>query len=857
MTLIPGTRLDRYEIRTQIGAGGMGEVYRAHDQKLNRDVAIKVLPASLSQDADRLRRFEQEAQAAGALNHPNILAVYDVGTHDGSPYIVAELLDGGELREQLNDGAIPPRKAIDYAQQIAKGLAAAHAKGIIHRDLKPENLFLTTDGRVKILDFGLAKLRPQRSESATSEIDTRKQITDPGTVMGTVGYMSPEQVRGKAADTRSDIFAFGAILYEMLSGRRAFKRETGAETMTAILKEEPPELPQTNPNFSPGLERVVRRCVEKEPEQRFQSASDLAFAIEALTGNTGATAALAATEGRKGIPWRAVAGVALVGLAASLAAMVWTARQSPPTPKLQKLTFKRGMIQRAHFSSDGQGVVYAAAWDGGTYALYSLRLGSLESRPLGQEQALIMGGSQKGDLAILLAAREALGSSISKGTLARMPQEGGAPREILEDVQDADMSPDGQQFAVVRQSGTRQRLEFPVGHVLYETDGYISHPRISPRGDNVAFHDHPRIRDDRGFIAVSDLDGNIKRLTPEWPSEQGLMWSRSGDEIWFCASAKGEARELYGVTLSGKVRLIWRATGQLNIFDMDRDGRVLIGVEDLRGEVWASQPGQAADRNLTWLDWAGTPLLDPDGKLLFFSEQGAGSGANYTVFMRKTDGSPAAALGEGSPVALSHNGRWVLSQIPSQHNKLLVLPTGAGEARSLVLNNLVLTEPQCTWLPGDDGFYLTAQESGHAARTYKVMLDGSNPVPVTEEGYAGAMLSPDGRTLVVKDPQEQLLLYDIPSQKPRPLPGVVQSDQVLSWDETGGVLYLRSTRGFPIQIVRLEVKSGRRQPWKTLSPADLAGIDSPPRVQITPKGDIFAYSFIRVQSTLYVVEGLR
>jgi serine/threonine protein kinase len=288
MTLPAGTRLGRYEIRSQLGAGAMGEVYRARDEKLNRDVAIKVLPAQLSQDEDRLRRFEQEAQAAGALNHPNILGVFDVGAHNGLTYLVAELLEGEELRERLNRGPLPQRKAIDFAQQIAAGLAAAHERGIIHRDLKPENLFVTTNDRVKILDFGLAKVSPLPvTDGSNSEAATRQALTDPGTVMGTVGYMSPEQVRGHQADHRSDIFSFGAILYEMLAGQRAFRRETMAETMTAILKEEPPELSETNSKINPQLEMVVRRCLEKAPERRFHSAHDLGFALESLTAASG------------------------------------------------------------------------------------------------------------------------------------------------------------------------------------------------------------------------------------------------------------------------------------------------------------------------------------------------------------------------------------------------------------------------------------------------------------------------------------------------------------------------------------------------------------------------------------------
>src|SRR5712691_7750901 len=287
MSIAIGTKLGRYEIRSKIGEGGMGEVYLARDTQLGRDVAVKVLPSTYSHDTDRLHRFEQEACAAGALNHPNILIVHEVGTHDGSPYVVSELLEGETLRERMGGTAQPQRKAIDYALQVAHGLAAAHEKGIVHRDLKPDNIFITKDGRVKILDFGVAKLTQVEGAEAQTDIPTRRVDTDPGVVMGTVGYMSPEQVRGQKVDHRSDIFSFGAILYEMLSGRRAFHRESTADTISAILKEHPPDLSETNQRISPALERLVNHCLEKNPEERFHSASDLAFALEALSGSTG------------------------------------------------------------------------------------------------------------------------------------------------------------------------------------------------------------------------------------------------------------------------------------------------------------------------------------------------------------------------------------------------------------------------------------------------------------------------------------------------------------------------------------------------------------------------------------------
>jgi serine/threonine protein kinase len=410
-TISPNTTIAQYTIISKIGEGGMGEVYRARDTKLGRDVAIKVLPASLSENADRLNRFEQEAQAAGALNHPNILVIFHIGTHEGAPYIVSELLEGETLRERMAGSALPQRKAIDYALQIARGLAAAHEKGIVHRDIKPDNVFITNDGRVKILDFGLAKLAGAvDGTQAQSDVPTRKVNTDPGTVMGTMGYMSPEQLKGQPADHRSDIFSFGAILYEMLSGKRAFRGDSMAETMSAILREDPPDLSETNKTVSPALERVVRHCLEKNPAERFHSARDLAFAIESLSGSAisaGQTATMstvtAEIEGSTGISrWFAnaklawiVGAVLLFGLVAALV-MLYFNRSSSDTHAARlsftpppELGFNDTLPGAAGISPDGQKVAFTATSADGKIMLYVRNLDSPEAKLLsGSENAL-------------------------------------------------------------------------------------------------------------------------------------------------------------------------------------------------------------------------------------------------------------------------------------------------------------------------------------------------------------------------------------------------------------------------------------------------------------------------------------
>ncbi|MGZ5382268.1 MAG: protein kinase domain-containing protein, partial [Thermoanaerobaculia bacterium] len=514
MTLANGARLGPYEILAPLGAGGMGEVYRAKDPRLGRDVAIKVLPASFSADADRLRRFEQEARAAGILNHPNITAVHDIGTHEGAPYVVSELLEGETLRSALSGGKLSQRKAIDYALQIAHGLAAAHEKGIVHRDLKPENLFVIKDGRVKILDFGLAKLTHTEAGPEVTSLPTETGGTEPGVVMGTLGYMSPEQVKGKPADARSDIFSFGAIFYEMLSGKRAFHGDSAAETISAILREEPPDLSVTNQSISPGLERIVRHSIEKNPEQRFHSAHDVAFALEALSGLSVPRLEASSLRVRGRSPTLPAVAAFVVALAAGLFAgrVIWKGTPAFP-PSFKRLTYGRGPVWSARFAPDGQMIVYAASWDGAQKPqLYSVRAESPESLRLALPSGRVESVSKNGEMLILNLLQFSAGYA-RIGTLSQTPLSGSAPRDLLEDVGHADWSPDGGAIAVGRAPQWRYRLEFPAGKVLYETTGWISHPRISPKGDAVAFLDHPLFGDDRGSVAIVDRSGKKTTLS--------------------------------------------------------------------------------------------------------------------------------------------------------------------------------------------------------------------------------------------------------------------------------------------------------------------------------------------------------
>lgn len=854
MALTSGTKLGPYEIVSSIGAGGMGEVYKARDKRLNRDVAIKVLPASYSEDSDRLQRFAQEARAAAALSHPNILSIFDIGEDGGAPYVVSELLEGDTLRERLRTGPLASRKAIDYAAQVARGLAAAHEKGIVHRDLKPENIFITNDGRVKILDFGLAKLtRPEADD--TGETLTQQVGTDAGTVMGTVGYMAPEQVRGKPADARSDIFAFGAILYEMLSGKRAFHGDSSADTMSAILKEDPPELSETNRNVSPALERIVRHCLEKNPAERFQSARDVAFNLDALTDiSTPSRGGVRAIQEEKSARRWVLPVVSALLLAASWAAVYAIAhRKSASTPVFHEITFRNGTVWDARFAPDGQSILYGAAWDGRPQEIFSTRFDSTDSRPVGLTPAQILAISSKGEMAIALHPMDFIPFAQS-GTLARVPLAGGAPREVLDNVYWADWTPDGQSLAVIRQTlGINTRLEFPAGNVIYEPQGWVSHVRFSPSGNEVAIIDHVQSGDD-GRVVVIDPHGKHIAHSSFYSSVEGLAWAPGGKEVWYSAVPAGSARSIYGLDLEGKERLIYRSPGGLTIHDISKNGLVLLTADKSRISISGLAPGETHERSLSWFDWSLITDMSPDGKTIVFSETGEAVGANYSIFIRKTDGSPAVRLGDGGFGFLSPDGNWVLSEDRSPA-RLVLLPTGVGEPRVLTDNKT--DHFNSGWLPDGKSIFYSSAEPGHGPRTYVIDIQGGTPRPITPEGTIGGIVTPDSKSVLATDEKKQRWLYPVAGGEPlkfniTPEPG----ERVMGFSADGKDLVVRS-RTIPVKVTRINLQTGKRELWKEITPADPAGVQSIATIKFSADGKAYAYSAGRVLSDLYVVDGLK
>ena len=876
-----GQTISHYRILEKLGGGGMGVVYKAEDTRLHRFVALKFLPDDVARDPQALARFRREAQASSALNHPNICTIYDIGDQDGQAFIAMEFLDGQTLKHRVLGRPIKLEEFLELSIQIADALDAAHARGIMHRDIKPANIFVTTRGQAKVLDFGLAKLNP--SERGPGELGNstvgdfrEEQLTNPGSAMGTAPYMSPEQARGEALDARTDLFSFGAVMYEMATGKEAFGGNTSAVVFEAILNRIPTPPPEINPSLPPEVSRIISQALEKDRELRYQTASQVRAELKRLKrdldsnrnvvaqGNLSASGSsrspalpvAPAGSGRRSMPLAALLALLAIILGTG-AGWFLRGRWMPMLqPSYHQLTFRRGSIRSARFTPNGQSVVYGAAWEGAPSDLFVTSPESPQSRSLDLSGSALLAISSTGEMAVSIKSRPS-GTHAQVGTLARLPLNGGSPRAVLDNVQWADWSPDGSNLAIVHDVGGRNRLEFPIGKVLYETQGWISHPRVSRNGDYVAFLEHPLPGDDGGGVSVVDLAGKATVLAAGFQTAQGLAWSADGKEVWFTASRGGAKRSIYAVTLNGRERLISRVPGTLSLHDILNDGRVLLARDTWRRELIGGAAGETKEKDLSWFDYSYPAELSRDGKVLLFDEEGEGGGANYSVYQRNTNETSAVRLGDGQAVVTSPDGKWVIASPPAAPAQLVLLPTGAGEPKPLTHDEISHSWAQ--WLPDGKGFVFAGKEPGHAARIYRQDSSSAKPVAISPEGVDPLVLvlSPDGKMAAGVGSDEKAYLYPVAGGDPHPIPGFDVGEQPIQWSADGKSLYVYRPGELPAKISRLEVTTGHRTPWKELLPSDPAGVSSIGPVLFTPDGKSWVYGYHRILSDLYLVEGLK
>ena len=845
--LSAGARLGSFEVVSSLGAGGMGEVYRAWDPRLGRTVAVKILRPD---KAGSRERFHREARVVSRLSHPHICSLYDVGEENGTSFLVMEYLEGQSLADRLDEGALPLAEALRSAVEICDALAEAHRHGVVHRDVKPGNVMLTRDG-VKLLDFGLAKLREAEADAAQETMETL-HLTREGEVLGTVSYMAPEQLEGRKVDARADLFALGAILYEMVTGRRAFAGDSRASVAAAILTSDPPLMSALQPFTPSALERVVRRCLAKSTDERWQTARDLGWELKSIA-QEGAHAAGLVRERRRGA-WLtgALAGAALAG-AFSVAA--WILGGDPSPPSYQRITFRRGIISSARFAPDGQTIIFSAAWDARPYELFLARFGSTEARSLGMANARILSISTTGEMAVL-SGRQSFFEGF--GTLARASIAGGLPRQVLESVTEADWGPDGT-LAVVKRHGNMMELEFPVGTRLHQARSIWS-MRVSPRGDRVAFFeaDAPSVAA-AGELVVMDR-ARRKTTLAKLSIALGVAWPSSGNEVWFSGARADGPPTIRAVSLSGRERLVERVPAPLKIDDISRDGHVLVTKGLNLGGIACLVPGETQERELGWLDNAYAEGLSADGRtLLLRSFEGNWSEGVYT---RTTDGSPALRLGDGHPESLSPDGKWVLARAhaadSSWGREWVLVPTGPGTPRVLprgAISRLV----DGAWLPDGKRIVFTAVEGDQPARGYVQDVETGSMRAVTPVGVQmpEKAATPDGNWVLVLL-KGKWVLYPLDGGTPRPFSLLGDDDVPRQWSTDGRFLYVvRGGNAPPVTIERLDVTNGRREPWKTLAPSDPVGIERLESPVISADGHAYCYSYARRHHELYVVEGLK
>jgi eukaryotic-like serine/threonine-protein kinase len=868
-----GDTIGPYEVLSQLGSGAMGVVYLAKDVRLRRKIALKLLPSQFTNDKDRLRRFQQEARAASALNHPNILTVYEVEQRDGLHYIATEFVDGLTLRQHMQARRMSLDEVLAIAVQVASAVQAAHAAGIAHRDIKPENIMIRSDGYIKVLDFGLAKLTENELSPASAE-------TNPGVVMGTPRYMSPEQARGLDVDLRTDIFSLGTVIYELVTGKLPFEGETTSDVIAALIKDEPESMRTSVPELPVEFEQVVSKALVKDRGGRYQAIAEFASALQELKDEIKLGTLVLTNDGSlnaqtiktrtatnpqakqktervslsKG--WTLTIALGLIVVVGVVTVLSFRRRSASLKEKIaetsSQLTNRDGFISAARFAPDGKRVVYSAGFDGKPLELFYNNGEAAESRSAGIESASLKSVSRSGKIAVLLNF-ELNWSDGYNGTLQILPAGGGQPETTIEGVDDAAFAPDGNTFAIFRSVYGEQQLEYPAGNVLYKSSGWMSYPRFSPKGDKIAFFEHP-LGDFSGSVAVFDLASKKKTdISTDWQALKGLAWNRKTDEIWFGGSKESKTVSINAVSLSGQLReKLYAVPGQnARVEDISDEGRILItqGTNHttmvmLRGK----SPAEAVNPRGAWSTSAD---ISPDGKTLLFYQWGyeSSDGSDVSgVYLQQLESSEPVKLGPGKALALSPDGKWALALQPTKPQpQLILLSTSLGQPKPLS-NPGIKEYHYASFFPDGKRILFTGLEAGDEAviRSFVQDVNTGQVHPLTEEGTTALRVSPDGKRVITLQPDKTFYIQGLDGGEPNAIPGLERDDEPIQWSDDGRAVFVKAAGDFATKIYRVELATGERREWRDIDPPNkvgLVGLEvNPGGILITPDGKVCIYT---------------
>jgi len=868
-----GETIGPYEVLSELGSGAMGIVYLAQDVRLGRKIALKFLPSQFTNDKDRLRRFQQEARAASALNHPNILTVYEVEQRDRLHYIATEFVDGVTLRQHMQAGQMSLEEVLTIAVQVASALQAAHAAGIAHRDIKPENIMIRSDGYIKVLDFGLAKLTENELSPASAE-------TNPGVVMGTPRYMSPEQARGLEVDLRTDIFSLGTVIYELVTGKLPFEGETTSDVIAALIKDEPEPMLTSVPDLPAEFERVVSKALVKDRGLRYQTVGEFSSALQglkdkiklgalvhtnddSLNAHTIKTRTATVPQAKqktdrvslsKGWTLTIVLGlIVIVGVIAVLSF-------GPRSPSLKEritaessLTNRIGFVSAARFAPDGKRVVYSAGFDGKPLELFYNNGEAAESRSAGIESASLKSVSRSGKIAVLVKF-ELNWSDGFNGILQILPAGGGHPETIIEGVDDAAFAPDGNTFAIVRSVYGEQQLEYPAGNVLYKSPGWMSYPRFSPKGDKIAFFEHP-LGDYSGSIAVFDLALRQKMdISTDWQALKGLAWHPKTGEIWFGGSKESKTGSINAVSLSGQLRMKLYAVPSQNsrVEDISDDGRMLI-IQGTNQTTMITLQGksetEAVDSRFAWSTSAD---ISADGKTLLFYQWGyeGRDGSDVSgVYLQRLGNFEPVKLGSGKALALSPDEKWALALQPTKTQpQLILLSTSGGQPRPLS-NPGIREYHYASFFPDGKQILFTGLEAGDEAliRSFVQDVSTGNVRSLTEEGTTALRISPDGKRVITLQPDRTFYITGLDGGEPKEIPGLEPDDEPIQWSDDGRAVFVKAAGDFATKLYRVDLATGQRREWRDIDPPNKVGHVglevNPGGILITPDGKVCVYTY--------------